>query len=101
MSLLSATGFTVPSAAHCRLWQSPTVCCATTVPTAASDIPHTPAVHERCTHSVSVPGQSEDRLHSPHRWLGRQTPNVQSAPTTQLLPALHLPQWPPQSMSVS
>ena len=100
-SLLSATIFTVPSVAHCRLWQSPTVCCASTVPAAASDIPQTPAVHERCTHSVSVPGQSEARLHSPQVWSVRQTPNAQSAPMRQDLPAAHLPQWPPQSMSVS
>src|SRR5262245_57278833 len=90
----------VPSAPHTRFLQSPIDWTMSAVPAASRMLPQTPAVQVRCTHSLSAPGQSAATLQSAHFMSALQA-NVQSALAEQVLPAPHLPQWPPQSMSVS
>src|SRR5580765_1765292 len=63
-------------------------------------LPHTPAVQVRCMQSFSVPEQSAAMLQAA-QVLSALQEKVQSALTLQGLPAVHLPQWPPQSTPVS
>ena len=56
--LLSIASWTPPEPLHCACRQSPAVWLVSGVPCAVKSKPHTPAVHVRVSHWVSLPGQS-------------------------------------------
>jgi hypothetical protein len=65
LSLSSATDFSIPLPSQTIFWQSPLFCAAIVKPAASKSAPHTPALHVRCEHDVSFPGQSFATLHPP------------------------------------
>jgi hypothetical protein len=54
----SMTVVTPPSPLHSAFWQVPCVCMLVGTPASANDIPQRLPIHVRCSHDVSLPGQS-------------------------------------------
>jgi hypothetical protein len=75
----SSTSVVPPAPSHTASKQSPTLCEARGVPSAAKPVPHTPALHSATSHSFEGVGQSVASMqptHTPLPSQKRPTPHV-------------------------